>query len=149
MDKIIKKYFSDPQSDLNFTDKNEFNPPANLEVITKVEKELNIKFPKDYSDFLLITNGYDGNLGQSYIQLIRVEQVVEYTEMYGGEFFPWVVYLGSDGGNEMFILDKRESQLHFGVIPFIGDEEDYIPLGNTFEEFLGHLYRNDYWSDKL
>ncbi len=149
MEKIIKKYFSDSQSELNFTDKNEFNPSANLEAITKVENELNIKFPKDYSDFLLITNGYDGNLGQSYIQLIRVEQVVEYTEMYGGEFFPWVVYLGSDGGNEMFILDKRENQLQFGVIPFIGDEKDFIPLGNTFEEFLGHLYRNDYWSNKL
>ena len=149
MEKIIKKYFSDSQSELNFTDKNEFNPSANLEAITKVENELNIKFPKDYSDFLLITNGYDGNLGQSYIQLIRVEQVVEYTEMYGGEFFPWVVYLGSDVGNEMFIIDKRENQLQFGVIPFIGDEEDYIPLGNTFEEFLGHLYRNDYWSNKL
>ncbi|PXY44617.1 SMI1/KNR4 family protein [Flavobacterium hydrophilum] len=148
MEEIIQKYFSDPQSEFEYIDKNTFNQATELEAIAKVEKELNIKLPKDYRDFLLITNGYDGTLGQSHVQFIRLEEVVKYTEMYCGEFFPWTIYLGSDGGNEMFVLDKREKQLQFGVMPFIGNKEDFIALGNTFEEFAKHLYYNDYWDNK-
>lgn len=147
MKEIIQKYFSDSQSELN-TDKNTVNPATDLETISEVEKELNIRFPKDYKDFLLITNGYEGSIGQSYVQLIRVEEVVKYTEMYGGEFFSWAIYLGTDGGNEMFVLDKREDQLQFGVMPFIGNDKDFIPLGNTFKEFIKHLYYNDCWENK-
>lgn len=148
MKEIIQKYFSDAQSEMMYTETHTFNLPTELEVIEKVEKELNIKFPQDYKDFLLIANGYEGVLGQSYVQLIKVEEVVKYTEMYGGEFFPWAIYLGADGGNEMFVLDKREDQLRFGVMPFIGDDQDFIPLGNTFEEFAKRLYYNDYWGNK-
>jgi hypothetical protein len=149
MEEIIKKYFSDPQSEFDYIEKNTFNRPTDLQAIAKVEKELNIKFPQDYRDFLLITNGYDGSLGQSYLQLIGLEEVVKYTEMYCGEFFLWAIYLGSDGGNEMFVLDKRESLFQFGIMPFIGNEEDFIPVGNAFEEFLKHLYYNDYRGNKI
>ena len=148
MKEIIQKYFSDPPSDSTYADKNVFNPPADIETIAQVQKELNVKFPQDYIDFLLITNGYDGRLGESYVQFIKVDDIVKYTEMYGGEFFPWTIYIGADGGNEMFALDKRGHQLQFGVMPFIGEDQDFIPLGKTFEEFARHLYLNDYWDIK-
>lgn len=148
MEKNLQMYFSETQSELIHENKHKFNPPIEIEEIIKVERELNIEFPQDYKEFLLITNGYEGSLGQSYVQLVKVEELAQYTEMYGGEFFPWVIYLGSDGGNEMFVLDKREDQLQFGVMPFIGNEEDFIPLGNTFEKFVRHLYYNDYWEYK-
>jgi cell wall assembly regulator SMI1 len=63
MREIIQKYLSDPPSD--YTDKNVFNPPTDIKSIIKVEKDLKINFPQDYKDFLQITNGYDGTLGQS------------------------------------------------------------------------------------
>lgn len=147
MKEIIQKYFSDPPSDSTFADKNVFNLPADIETIISVEKDLSIKLPDDYKNFLLHTNGYDGSLGQSFVQFIKVEEILKYTDMYGGEFFPWVIYLGTDGGNEMFVLDKRGSELQFGVMPFIGEDKDFIPLGKTFDEFVRHLYNNDYWVD--
>ncbi len=147
MKEFIQKYFSDPASDSTYADKNVFNPPTEIETIIKAEKELDIIFPPDYKDFLLITNGYDGTLGQSYVQFIKVEEILKYTDMYGGEFFPWVIYLGADGGNEMFVLDKRGPELQFGVMPYIGEDKDFIPLGKTFDEFVRHLYKNDYWDD--
>ncbi len=147
MKEVIRKYLSDPPSD--YADKNVFNSPADIKNITKVENDLKINFPQDYKDFLQIANGYDGTLGQSYVQLVRVEEIPKFTEMYGGEIFPWIIYLGADGGNEMFVLDKRGSELQFGVMPFIGEDNDFISLGKTFEEFAGHLYNNDYWENKL
>ena len=109
MEEIIQKYFSDPQSEFEYIGKNTFNQPTELEAIAKVEKELNIKLPKDYRDFLLITNGYDGTLGQSHVQFIRLEEVVKYTEMYCGEFFPWTIYLGSDGETRCLFLTKEKN----------------------------------------
>ncbi|MFI5406508.1 MAG: SMI1/KNR4 family protein [Nitrososphaerales archaeon] len=149
MREIIQKYFSDPATDATYADKNVFNPPTDIKTINRVEKDLNINFPEDYKDFLLITNGYDGTLGQSYVRFIKVEEISKFTDMYGGDFFPWVIYLGSDGGNEMFVLDKRGSELQFGVMPFIGEDKDFISLGKTFEEFVGHLYNNDYWESEV
>ena len=146
MKELIQKYFSDPAS--GYAAENIFNPPTDIETILTVEKALNVQFPKDYKNFLLVTNGYDGTLGKSYVQLVKVEDILKYTIMYGGDFFPWIVYLGADGGNEMFVLDKRESELQFGVMPFVAEEEDFIPLGKTFEEFARHLYENDFWEYK-
>ena len=147
MREIIQKYFSDPPSD--YADKNVFNRPTDTKTIIKVETDLNINFPEDYKNFLLITNGYDGTLGQSYVRFIKVEEISKFTDMYGGDFFPWVIYLGNDGGNEMLVLDKRGPELQFGVMPFIGEDKDFISLGKTFEEFVGHLYNNDYWESEV
>jgi hypothetical protein len=56
--------------------------------------------------------------------------------------------IGSDGGNEMYVLDKRREKLQFGILPYVGGEDDFIPLGETFEEFVRHLYYNDFWQIK-
>lgn len=148
MKEIIQKYFSDPPSDSNYADKNVFNPPADIKNIAEVQKQLNVKFPQDYIDFLLLTNGYEGMVGESYVQFTEIEKIIEYTEGYGGEFFPWIIHIGSDGGGEMFVLDKRENPLKYGITPYIGSDEDFISLGDTFEEFIRHLYYSDFWKSK-
>lgn len=143
MKEFIQKYFSEPPSE--YAGNNIFNPPTDINTISKVEKKLNIKFPNDYKDFLLTTNGYDGALGQLYVRFIKVEEILKYTEIYGGEFFPWLIYIGTDGGNEMFVLDKRCPELQFGILPFIAEDIDFIPLGMNYKEFVEHLYNNDFW----
>jgi hypothetical protein len=145
MKEIIAKYFSDPASEENYVSKNEFYPSANPDKIISVEKSFAIEFPQDYKEFLSITNGFEGMIGQSYVRFNKVAEMEEYTKAYCVEFFPWLIHIGSNGGDEMFVLDKRESTLRYGIMPYIGDDEDFIPLGNTFEEFVGHLYNNDFW----
>jgi hypothetical protein len=148
MDSLINKYFSDNSILEDYTVTNMFHPPADLETIKEVETALSIKFPSDYVTFLLTSNGYGGKIGQSYSTFIPAEKIVEYTTSYGGEFFPWIVFIGTDGGNEMYVLDKRNNKLKFGILPYIGDENDFILLGETFEEFVRHLYHNDFWGSR-
>ena len=143
---IIKKYFSDVGAAEDYAKVNIFYPPVDLEIIKEVQDALSIKFPEDYIDFLLATNGYEGKLGQSYTVFMQVEKIAEYTQNYGGEFFHWIIFIGTDGGNEMYVIDKRNEKLQFGVLPYISDENDFIALGETFEEFVSHLYNNDFWS---
>jgi hypothetical protein len=148
MSSIIEKYFSEHPKPGDYAEKNEFSRPADLDKIKKVEKNLAIKFPQDYIEFLCITNGYTGKVGESYSVFIKIEMIEEYTKSYGGDFFPWIVFIGTDGGNEMYVIDRRNENLKFGILPYIGDENDFISLGDTFEEFVGHLYSNDYWNTK-
>ena len=148
MTNIIKRYFSNPSSSEDYGGTSKFYPAADLNKIKQLEKALSIKFPEDYTAFLLSTNGYDGKIGQSYSIFIQVEKIEKYTKDYGGEFFPWIVFIGTDGGNEMYVIDTRDEKIAFGILPYIGDENDFISLGSTFEKFVGHLYHNDFWKNK-
>lgn len=40
----------------------------------------------------------------------------------------------------MYILDLREEEIRFGMIPYIADEEDFVNLGSSFEIFIKNLY---------
>ncbi|MDB5276122.1 MAG: hypothetical protein JWR61_1077 [Ferruginibacter sp.] len=145
MTDIIKKYFSDPSSSEDYGGISKFFPAADLDNIKQVEKLLAIKFPEDYIAFLRRTNGYNGKVGQSYSIFLQVEQIERYTKEYGGEIFPWIVFIGTDGGNEMYVIDTRDDKMNFGILPYIGDKNDFISLGSTFEIFVDHLYHNDFW----
>jgi SMI1 / KNR4 family (SUKH-1) len=145
MTDLIEKYFSDIPIKGDYAEKNIFFPPAAQEEIWKTENALSIKFPPDYIDFILTTNGFDGKLGKSYSRFIQLGKIIEYTRMYAGAFFPWAVYIGDDGGNEMYVFDGRQDKLRFGLLPFIGEENEFISLGKTFEEFVKHLYDQDFW----
>ena len=124
---------------------NQLNPPVDTTKIQEVEKELDFKLPEDYLAFLEITNGFEGFIGESYCQFLRLEEIVEFTEGDCKENFPWAVRIGGNGGGEMYVIDKREECPTYGIMSFIGGEEDLIPLGKDFEEFLKHLYLDDFW----
>ena len=122
---------------------------THIEIISylgEIENKFAIELPKEYKDFLKNLNGYEGSLGESYVHFLRVQDIISWTEMYGGEFFPWIIYIGSDLGNEMYVIDMRSDKLKFGLLPFIGSEEDFICMGDTFDVFIEHLYKNDFWT---
>ena len=143
---LINKYFSDKPTANNYAQSNIFFPPAEISMIELVEKNLGIKLPQDYVDFLLTTNGFDGMIGESYVVFEQIKKVEEYTSNYCGEFFPWAIYIGTDGGNEMYVIDKRGPNYNFGLLPYISDDKDFINLGDTFEGFVRRLYDNDFWT---
>ncbi len=134
---IISKYFHD-------TDEyqNAFNSPANDNDINDVEKQLGILFPYDYKDFLKFTNGFDGQIKEFIVSFDPVQNIYQSTLDTCLTCFPWAIYLGTNGNIEMFVLDTRQNPFQFGVLPNIGEEEDFIPLGNTFEKFIARLYYN-------
>jgi hypothetical protein len=145
---ILDRYFSDKPTTGDYAESNIFFPPAEISVIESVEKKLGTKLPQDYVDFLLVTNGFDGMIGESYVVFEQIKKVEEYTSIYCGEFFPWAIYIGTDAGNEMYVIDKRGTKFNFGLLPYISDERDLINLGSSFEDFVRHLYNNDFWPTK-
>ena len=38
---------------------------------------------------------------------------------------------------ELFVIDKGNRNQKYGVVPAIGDKDDYIELGDTFEKIYG------------
>ena len=116
-----------------------FNPPATQNQITEVESALGLTFPQDYKHFLLVTNGFEGEVGDTVTIFEPVENILQATKDSCAEFFPWAIFIGSNGNLEMFVIDKRSSPFQFGLLPYISDDNDFMPLGTSFEQFLGRL----------
>jgi cell wall assembly regulator SMI1 len=134
---LIKNYFRNTNEY-----QNEFNSPAAEEQIVDLEKQLEITLPSDYKDFLRFTNGFDGQIGEFIVIFDPVETIYNNTRDNCSEFFPWAVYIGTNGNIEMYVIDKRKQPYQFGVLPFIADDNDFIPLGDTFEKLIANLYND-------
>jgi len=111
------------------------------EEISALELRLKTKFPDDFRLFLKRVDGYEGFVGKSYVHLAGVNDMEELTDAYCSESYPDKICIGSDGGGEVFVLDRSGSNQRFGVVPAIGEENDYIELGDTFSRFLDRLYQ--------
>lgn len=119
----------------------ELNEPVSDIDIKKVEEQLTGKFPQEYYDFLLISNGGEGSIGQSYLVLWRVEDIIELNEAYAvEEFAPGLLIIGSDGGDTAYCIDTRSEKKPFVQVPFIGmDLSEVKGCGIDFEGFLRFL----------
>lgn len=144
MSDLIKKYFHDTVDNAN-----EFNPPATDEQISELENQLSIELPTDYKDFLKFTNGFAGTINEFVVDFDPVDTIYQSTQDTCAEFFPWAIYIGTNGGGEMFIIDKRQTPYQFGLLPNIADENDFLPLGDTFEKFVQRRLYNDAAFDKV
>ena len=101
---------------------------------------MGIKLPNDYKDFLKFTNGFDGLVNEFVVCFDPVDKICQSTQINCAEFFPWAIYIGTNGNLEMFVIDKRQTPYQFGLLPYIADDSDFIALGNTFEKFIKRLY---------
>ncbi len=95
--------------------------------------------PQDYCEFIMFSNGAVGFIGESFIVLWSVEEVIQLNETY--EFhnnFPGLLCIGTNGGLEAYALDLRNgSKTKYGMIPFITTGyDDLVPCGNSFYEFI-------------
>jgi len=121
--------------------------PTTREVMEKAEAELRIKLPDQYIDFMLESNGAEGNVGaKSYLAIWSAEQIVQLNEAYAvNDFTPGLVYFGSDGGGMAYAFDNRVE----GIPPIVEfpfesiHVEDAKLCGNTFIEFLQNLYNRN------
>lgn len=134
MTDFIKQYFYNLENG-----DSAYNPPATEKQIATLENALSIQLPEDYKDFLQTTNGFEGEIGAFPVIFEPVEEIAQSTLDNCAEFFPWAVFIGSNGSGEMFVIDKRTSPVQIGLLPYIANDNDFIPLGKTFEQFLKRL----------
>ena len=117
----------------------ELRPPATRDELELLERTAGIRLPKDYSEFLLFSNGGVGMVASdAYLHLWRVGELIELNAAYQvEEFAPGVFLIGSNGGGEAICFDASSGSDAVYFIPFVGMERCYLQLvGENFKEFI-------------
>lgn len=95
----------------------EFNTPYVGEIIEKIN---DVVLPNDYIEFMKKHNGGQGDIGETWIILYRLEELQEINDDYEIEvFLPGHIIIGSNGN-------------YFNV-PVLIDEDDVAVLGTEIE----------------
>jgi hypothetical protein len=89
-------------------------------------------------------NGYEGVVGESYVRLVSTSELEEFTDIYCSEIYPDKICIGTNGGGEVFVIDRTHKKQKYGVVPAIGDESDYIELGDSLDGFLKRLFEGTF-----
>src|SRR4051812_12487051 len=113
--------------------------------IDAASQTLGESLPPDYIEVMLITNGCEGFVGQSYFRLYPVENLAKLNAAFGvQEFAPGLVIFGSNGGGEAFAFDMRTSAPGVVQLPFIPMAYEYIiERSPSFADFLVRMARPD------
>ena len=106
------------------------------------------KLPNDYIDFLKLSNGGEGFIGNEYIILYKIEELEGINNDYEIlEFDSDLLIIGSNGGSEAIALDFIDNKTKYVLIPFLFDRNDIIELGEDFRSFLEGLFTKGYFTD--
>lgn len=123
------------------TDLLDLNAPATEDAIQQAEEELGIRFPSQFRDFLLESNGGEGSISASYLALWPVEAIAQLNRDYQiDEYTPGLVAFASDDGGMAYAFDTRAANLPIVEIPFESIHiEEAKACGDTFVAFLRYL----------
>ena len=116
---------------------------ANITSIEEVEKCLNIPLPEQYKRFLLWSNGGEGKLGNNYIYIWAIEDVIAYNHDYAIQKYLQKEYLafGMDGdiGYVFHLLDNSIYRVDLGDL----DIASIKHIAPSSDDFLGKaIYLN-------
>lgn len=100
--------------------------------------------PDEYARFLQKMNGGEGFVGNAYVILWRVEELLEMNRAYHVvEYAAGLFLFGSDGGGEAFAFDIRFDAKPIVSVPFVGMDLSLIrPVAQDFKTFLEELFRS-------
>lgn len=114
---------------------------ASDEALSGVEAALHVELPRSYRSFMMTSNGCDGAAGEAWCILYPIEQVIELTKTYReATFTDGVIFIGTDGGGEAFIIDFNTSLPTFASMAYIGDGlEDALHRDETLDGFIAKL----------
>ncbi|WP_343532189.1 SMI1/KNR4 family protein [Pedobacter sp.] len=125
------------------------NTPVSENEILLAETRLNVKFPKDYREFLLITNGFMGpnDIEPSFSKLEEVNYLKkilpEINEIYQIKELDNAILIGGASEEQQFLLippsSDSDSWKYWKFANWIPGEEEYSDLRNYFEQVLEFL----------
>lgn len=119
------------------------NPGASLDVIREFELTMNFSLPSDYVEFLKVSNGGEGFIGESYVMLWPIESLVELNEGYEvADYAPDLLIIGSNGGGEALVYRRDSAPPTIGMIPFVGFDIEHLEIiDSDFVSFLRYLHQ--------
>ena len=122
----------------------EFNTPYVGEIIEKIN---DVVLPNDYIEFMKRHNGGQGDIGETWLILYRLEELQEINDDYeidSQRFYfnlssgQWESIknvknksiIGSNGGGELYGIDNKGNYFN---VPVLIDEDDVAVLGTEIE----------------
>ncbi len=117
-----------------------FNEPYKGRIITQINT---VKLPDDYIEFMKNHNGGEGDIGESWLQLFRLEELQEMNDMYNiAQFLPEHIIIGSNGGGEFYGIN---SDGEFFIISSMFDMESLTYLCSDMNSFAENI--NNFWKN--
>jgi hypothetical protein len=131
-------------------DKNNFKrrvkkPKISLE---EIENKINFKLPEDYKFYLLNYLGNESFLGNEYVILWDLNELVEMNNDYQiTDNLTNTIGIGGNGSSEFIAIEFTENNEYRIVLsPFIDLNKDYhIEIGNSFTDFFERLENGKDW----
>ena len=89
-------------------------PGAQADALNKMASGLNFKLPGDYLEFMEISNGGEGFIGEnSYLSLWKIENLVDWNNKYDVHTYaPGYFIFASDGGGTAYAFSKTNSFIY-------------------------------------
>lgn len=115
--------------------------------IKDIESIIGFTLPIDYTLFLNNYAGFESHIGNEYIKLWGVEEIVEINTSYGLTTLSNTIGIGSNGASEFIAIELTDLQEYRVVLsPFIDLDKSYnIEIGTSFIDFLARLDNGKQW----
>ena len=111
---------------LDRLDELETRAGADEEAIRVVEESLGRKLPSEYRAFLLASDGAYGFVGEEYVHLYPVGELLEANAESEVEcYWPGFTLFGSNGGADGFGFVWEDGRVQYVRVPLIGFEKEY------------------------
>jgi hypothetical protein len=100
-----------------------------------------VPLPEWYLSLLRISNGAEGSVGSSYLDLWPAEEVISNNNDYCSQkFHPGMLLFGSNLGGVAYAFDGRDGKSSIVEVPFDSiDPADVIHRGDAADDFLQFL----------
>lgn len=118
------------------------NPPASRQMVLDCATSLALRFPENYVEFLLLSNGGEAYTSPEhpagYFILFTTEKLVTINKMMEVQTtFPGHLAIGSNGYEEMFLMNTLVEEAPVVMIPELDNDMEFgTNIGNSFQEFL-------------
>lgn len=116
--------------------------PAPEHLVVETEERLGYQLPDDYRSFLMACNGGEGFVGEHYLAMWGVEDLLPFNQEYEiSTFVPELLAFASTGAGEGYAFQMGDSVPAKVVqIPFIGlSMVDAVPVAGSFEQLLQRM----------
>lgn len=113
---------------------------SSVDEINRLESNLKAKLPDEYKKLLMWSNGGEGYIGRQYISLWPISTIVSLNMDYSiSTYFPKVIGIGTDGGDECYGFDFSSEHL---IPPFIQvslndlSDDSVTNLGSSMQDWI-------------
>lgn len=123
----------------------ELRPGASIEAIAGLERHFEFRFPSDYAQFLTMSDGAEGTVGEWHIRLYSTAELLERNRAWTAQGFkPYFVIFADDGDSEAFVFATRPMAPWITQMPLAAptSPDDHIQRGSSLVDLLTAL-RND------